>query len=62
MTYKLKHLKHPSGQILKIVQAEDTGMWVSPGGYHHPTRKAAVAAMEKLAIKAGYKKNSMRGV
>ena len=62
MTYKLTHLKHASGQTLEIVQSEDTGLWVSPGGYHHPTRKAAVLAMEKLAMKAGYRKKSLMGV
>ena len=62
MTYKLNHLKHHSGQTLEIVQAQDTGLWVAPGGRQYKNVKSAVAVMEKLAIKAGYKKNSMVGV
>ena len=62
MAYKLNHLRHPSGLPLEIVKAKDTGLWVTPGGYHHQTRKAAVLAMEKLAKRAGYIKKSMIGV
>lgn len=57
MIFNLKDMKHPSGLPLGIVQSQETRKWVTPGGYHHASRKAAVEAMEKLAVKAGYRKN-----